>query len=269
MTKLDSKKMAIFVSFLNQLARELTSYYKTKLDKPFKVINKSKDNNYDPVTSADKKFEKFIRMKIKKKFPSHGLIGEEYGFKKNSSKFTWVIDPIDGTRSFVVGNPTWSNLISLNYEGKPILGLANFPKLNKYYLNISDKGSFVIDQGKKRKINCSKNSSFKKIKVAGNFHGYISLNKQKKIPKVINLMQFPCTDALSYAHFCEGKMDAVIQCGNKIWDIHPLIPIIEASGGIITTWKNTSAIKGGNILVTSNKSFHNKLLKLLKPLSKL
>jgi len=80
-------------------------------------------------------------------------------------------------------------------------------------------------------------------------------------------MQFPCADALSYAHFCEGKMDAVIQCGNKIWDIHPLIPIIEASGGIVTTWKNESATKGGNILVTSNKAFHNKLLKLLKPAS--
>ena len=82
-------------------------------------------------------------------------------------------------------------------------------------------------------------------------------------------MQFPTADALSYSHFCEGKIDVVFQAINKIWDIHPLIPIIEASGGIVTTWKNTSALKGGNILVTSNKSFHNKLLKLLKPLSKL
>ena len=80
-------------------------------------------------------------------------------------------------------------------------------------------------------------------------------------------MQFPCTDALSYSHLCEGKVDSVIQCSNKIWDIHPLIPIIRASGGIITTWNNKNAVEAGNVLVSSNKSIHNKLLKLLKPVA--
>ena len=97
------------------------------------------------------------------------------------------------------------------------------------------------------------------------FHGMLSLNKQKKIPKILKLMQFPCADALSYAHFCEGKIDSVIQCQNKIWDIHALIPIITASGGIITNWKNGDPKFGGNILVSANKLIHNKMLKLLKP----
>ena len=79
-------------------------------------------------------------------------------------------------------------------------------------------------------------------------------------------MQFPCADALSYAHFCEGKIQVVIQCDNQIWDIHPLIPIIKASGGVISTWKNQDAVKAGNILVSSNKLVHLKMLKLLKPL---
>ena len=78
-------------------------------------------------------------------------------------------------------------------------------------------------------------------------------------------MQFPCTDALSYSHLAEGKIDVVIQAGNKIWDIHPLIPIIKAAGGIVTNWKNESAVKAGNILVTTNKNIHKKMLKLLKP----
>ena len=77
---------------------------------------------YDPVTTPDKAFEKFIRSRIGPKFPSHQIIGEEVMANKNSkSDFTWVIDPIDGTRSYVVGNPTWSNLISLNYKGEPVL----------------------------------------------------------------------------------------------------------------------------------------------------
>ena len=81
-------------------------------------------------------------------------------------------------------------------------------------------------------------------------------------------MQFPCVDALSYAHLAEGKVDVVIQCGNKIWDIHPLIPIIEAAGGIVSNWSNQGAVKAGNILVTTNRSIHNRFVKILRPVSK-
>ena len=121
------KNYKIYHTFLNTLAKDLTRFYYKKLDKPFKVSNKLKGKGYDPVTSSDKAFEKFIRLKIKKKFPSHQIIGEEFGYKKSKSDFSWVIDPIDGTRSYVIGNPTWSNLVALNYKGKPVLGLANFP----------------------------------------------------------------------------------------------------------------------------------------------
>ena len=121
-------------SVLPALANELTKFYYSKLNKTFKVSNKIQGKGYDPVTTSDKAFEKFIRSKIKNKFPNHQVIGEEFGHKKTSSDFTWVIDPIDGTRSYVIGNPTWSNLISLNYKGNPVVGLANFPILNKYYL---------------------------------------------------------------------------------------------------------------------------------------
>ena len=100
------------------------------------------------------------------------------------------------------------------------------------------------------------------------FHGMLSLNKQKKIPKILKLMQFPCADALSYSHLAEGKVDVVIQCGNKIWDIHPLIPIIRAAGGLVTTWNNDKAIKACNIMCSANKTLHNKMLKILKPVSK-
>ena len=85
------------------------------------------------------------------------------------------------------------------------------------------------------------------MKMSAAFHGGLSLQRQGKIPQILKLMQFPCADALSYSHLAEGKVDVVIQCGNKIWDIHPLIPIIEAAGGIVSTWKNESAIKAGNI----------------------
>ena len=268
MNLLNKKEYKLYARFLNTLAKDLTKFYYTKLNGTFKVSNKIKGKGYDPVTTSDKAFEKFIRLKIKKRFPKHQVIGEEFGHKKSSSDYTWIIDPIDGTRSYVIGNPTWSNLISLNFKGNPVLGLANFPILKKYYLNYDNKKAYVFENGKKTKISVSKNIPFSQVKVSGAFHGAVSLQQQKKIPKVLKLMQFPTADALSYSHFCEGKIDVVFQAINKIWDIHPLIPIINAAGGVVTTWDNKDAVKAGSILVSSNKSIHSKMLKLLKPVSR-
>ena len=134
MPSVNQKKYRIYVDFLNKLAPQLTRFYNSKLNKPFKVSNKLKGKGYDPVTTSDMAFEKFIRLKIKKNFPKHQIIGEEYGQNVSNSEFSWVIDPIDGTRSFVIGNPTWSNLISLNYKGRPVVGLANFPVLKNITL---------------------------------------------------------------------------------------------------------------------------------------
>ena len=255
----------IYYNFLNSLAKDLTKFYFKKLNKPFKITNKLRNKGYDPVTSSDKAFEKFIRSKIGKRFPEHKIIGEELAVKKTKSDFSWIIDPIDGTRSYVIGNPTWSNLISLNYKGYPVMGLANFPKLNKYYLNYNSKIAYVFEKGKKTKLKVNKKTSFKKAIVAGAFHGWLSMKKQQKITKVLKLMQFPCFDALSYAHLAEGRLDVVLQCANKIWDIHPIMPIVKAAGAIITTWDNRDAVYAGNILVSGNVSNHKKMLKLLKP----
>ena len=268
MSLLKSKDYKLYSKFLENLANKLTKFYYLKLDKPFKVINKIKGKGYDPVTSADKAFEKFIRSEINRKFPSHQIIGEEFGNDKKKSDFSWIIDPIDGTRSFVIGNPTWSNLISLNYKGYPLIGLANFPRLKKFYLNVSNIAAYIFENKKKRKLKINKNVKMRNVKLSAAFHGSLTLNQQKKIPKILKLMQFPCADALSYSHLCEGKVDVVLQCSNKIWDIHPLIPIIKASGGIVTTWSNNNAIKGGNIIVSANRNVHKKFLKILKPVSK-
>jgi len=259
------KKYSIYYNFLNLLAKELTQFYNKKLNKTFKIRNKLKGRGYDPVTSSDRAFEKFIRLKINNRFPDHQIIGEELGHKKSKSDYSWVIDPIDGTRSYVIGNPTWSNLISLNYKGCPVLGLANFPILNKYYINYNDKVAYVVEKRKKRRIHVNKKIPFSQIKVSGAFHGWLSFKKQMKIPKVLKLMRFKCPDSLSYALLAEGRIDIVIQCANKIWDIHPIIPIVKAAGGVITTWDNRDAVHAGNVLVSNNNSNHKKMIKLLKP----
>ena len=158
-------------------------------------------------------------------------------------------------------------MISLNFKGVPIIGLANFPILKKYYLNTSDK-KLSVSKRKKNKIKINSKATFSNMKLSAAFHGSLTLNQQKKIPKIFRRMQFPCADALSYSHFAEGKLDVVIQCGNKIWDIHPLIPIIKAAGGVVSTWKNTDPVKAGNIIASANMGIQNKILKILKPVTK-
>ena len=108
---LKSTNYKVYSKFLNTLAGKLTRLYYSKLKKPFKVSNKLRGKGYDPVTSADKAFEKFIIKEIKRKFPSHQIIGEEFGYQKTKSDYSWIIDPIDGTRSFVIGYPSWSCLL--------------------------------------------------------------------------------------------------------------------------------------------------------------
>ena len=267
MNNFDTKKYPVFSSFLNQLAKDLTKFYYAKLDKPFKIANKMKGKGYDPVTTSDKAFEKFIRSKISKRFPDHQIIGEEYGHKNTKSEFSWVIDPIDGTRSYVVGNPSWSNLISLNYNGEPILGLANFPKMKKYYLNVNKNTAYVFENNKKRKLKVNSKLNFANAKLAAAFHNQLTLKQQSKIQKFIKRMQFPCFDALTYCQLAEGRLEMVAQCANKIWDIHPIMPIIRASGAIVTTWGNKNPVVGGNIIVSNNKANHKQILKLLKPLA--
>ena len=267
MNNFDTKKYPVFSSFLNQLAKDLTKFYYAKLDKPFKITNKMKGKGYDPVTTSDKAFEKFIRSKISKRFPDHQIIGEEYGHKNTKSEFSWVIDPIDGTRSYVVGNPSWSNLISLNYNGEPIVGLANFPKMKKYYLNVNKNTAYVFENNKKRKLKVNSKLNFANSKLAAAFHNQLTLKQQSKIQKFIKRMQFPCFDALTYCQLAEGRLEMVAQCANKIWDIHPIMPIVRASGAIVTTWGNRNPVVGGNIIVSNNKANHKQILKLLKPIA--
>ena len=126
----------------------------------------------------------------------------------------------------------------------------------------------MCENGNKKRLKVNKKVTFANMKLSAAFHGSLSLNQQKKIPQILKRMQFPCADALSYSHFAEGKIDIVIQCGNKIWDIHALIPIISAAGGIVTTWKNQDPIKAGNIICAPNKNLHNRIVKILKPVTK-
>jgi len=256
-------------NFLKNLPTKLNLFYKKKSKSGLVVSNKSKSKkDFDPVTNFDKAFEKYIRSLINKKFPKDSITGEEFEDKFSFNDYKWSIDPIDGTRAFVIGAPTWSNLISLSFKEKSLIGLANFPELNKYYIN-DKKRSYLFKDRKRSILRSSNNNNLKTIKIIGNFHGTLSYEKQRKVIKKFGWsFRLAGFDALNYCLLAEGKVDAVIEANLKPYDILPLIPIIKNSGAIVTNWRNEPAEEGGNILATSNRMLHNKILKLLKPFAK-
>jgi len=254
-------------NLLNSLPKKLNNFYSKNSKYALRVNNKSKDKRiYDPVTNLDKAFEKFIRSNIIKKFPKDAILGEEFLEKYSENNYKWYIDPIDGTRAFMVGAPTWSNLIGLTHKDQSTLGLANFPALNKFYIN-DQKNSYLINN-KKTILKTSKESNLKKCRVIGHLFETLFKNKyNKKIKKIISSVTYfgvATFDALNFCLLAEGKVEAVIETNLKPFDIIPLIPIVEKAGGIVTTWGNRSPIQGGNILATSNRKLHDKILKILK-----
>jgi len=251
---------------LKNLPSKLNNFYNKNSKFSLKISNKSKNKNeFDPVTNLDKAFEKFIRNIIVRQFPQDSILGEEFLEKYSNSDYKWFIDPIDGTKAFMVGAPSWSNLIGITHKNKSVLGLANFPALSKFYINDQKKSYLVND--KKTILRTSKESNLKKCKIIGHMHEIPFLKKNKKIKNVVSSVAYfgrATFDALNFCLLAEGRVEAVIETNLKAFDIVPLIPIIEKAGGVVSTWNNESAINGGNILATSNKKLHNKILRILK-----
>jgi myo-inositol-1(or 4)-monophosphatase len=262
-----SKRLII----LKNLSGKLNNFYNKNSKSSPKISNKSKNKKkFDPVTNLDKSFEKFIRGILVRQFPKDAILGEEFLEKYSDSEYKWFIDPIDGTKAFMVGAPTWSNLIGLTYKDKPILGLANFPALNKFYIN-DQKKSYLVNN-KKNILKTSRKNNLSKCKIIGHLHETLFLKRyDKKIKKIISSVSYfgaATFDALNFCLLAEGKVDAVIETNLKPFDIVPLIPIIEKAGGVVSTWNSKPAIKGGNILASSNKKLHNKIIKILKSSNK-
>ena len=240
---------------------------KLTLLKKIKSRSKTKDQ-FDPVTTHDISLQKKIITEIVNKFPNHGIEGEEGSSQKINKKIKWVIDPIDGTKSFLIGMPTYSNLIGLQIEKKFKLGLAYFPVLKKHYLT-KKKKSYVFLNGSYKKIKTSNIKDLKQSKMVINTLRTIKNNKYLKFFKSYkNFFKITGADAYNYCRLAEGDIDIIFESKLKPFDIKPLIPIIINSGGVISDWTGKKYKGSGDILVASNKVLHKKFLQLIKKKTK-
>ncbi len=251
-----------FLNFGNLLAdnsRKISlKYFKKKLN----VSSKSKDK-FNPVTIADTSVQNFINSSINKKYPDHSIIGEESCLFQNS-EYEWCIDPIDGTKSFISGFPTWGTLISLSINEKIVLGIADFPALNERYVGY-DKISYKLINNRKKILKVKSNSLSKSILSTTSTYAFknkIDKNIFEKISKKVKNIHLG-GDCYQYCLLADGYIDIVMESGLSSYDIRALIPIIKNSGGSIRTWNGDNPKDGGRIIATSDR----KLLSVVQSLS--
>ena len=230
-----------------------------------KLSFKSKSKNaVDPVTSIDVKIDREVTKLIKDKFPSHLISSEENKKTKDTKNFNSIIDPVDGTKSLILGLPTWSNLIGYYVKNKPKIGFANFPKLGKYYYS-DGQSTYKVEKNKKKiKISAGKINSKTHSLVLNSIHPLKKIKIFKKILKFRGILKLSGADAFNYCLLAEGKIDTIIDLNVKTYDILPLIPILKNSGAVITNFKGRLDFKSPEILVSRNLILHKKMLKLLK-----
>ena len=230
-----------------------------------KLDYKSKKNSIiDPVTKMDIEMEKLIRSIIKKKYKNHNIIGEELKNENLNSDYTWVIDPIDGTKNLILNLPTWSNLIGLYYKKNCIFSFANFPVLKKTFIGTINS-SFLFYGKRRKKIITNKNANIGNMKLAINTIHPLRFKKVNKF--ILNYKGFfrtTASDAYNFCSIAEGNLDALIESGLKSVDILPIIKIVESAGAIITNWNGEKKFDDGKVIVASNKKIHQFILNKIK-----
>jgi inositol-phosphate phosphatase / L-galactose 1-phosphate phosphatase / histidinol-phosphatase len=205
-----------------------------------------------PVTQADREIEQKLRELIRKKFPDHGIIGEEYGQENETAEFVWVIDPIDGTKSFITGRPLFGTIIGLLHEGKPVVGLIEQAYTRERWFGVSD--SFARHNGQTIKVAPPRVLENARLYIGSismfegkNFPGFLHLSRAVKLP------QFAC-DCYAYGLLAMGWADLVVEQRLRLYDVAGVVPIVTGAGGFISDWEGqpiTINFNGSAVAATS------------------
>jgi myo-inositol-1(or 4)-monophosphatase len=217
-------------------------------------VDEKTHETWDPVTEGDRAGERVIRDLIEKHHPTHGIIGEEYGTKTGTSGLTWVLDPVDGTRAFVIGLPTWGTLIGLYEDGIPRVGVMHQPFVGDLFYG-NPHGAWLSHRGATQAIHVRKIKSLGDAMVGTTspylYKGPDQLAFQNLRDKAKHV-RFG-GDCYFFALVAGGHMDMALDPGLQIYDIAGLIPIVTGAGGYVGSWTDNDPNKGGNVMVASSQ----------------
>ncbi len=253
-----------FSSFVDQLASvsgdTILPFFRTAL-----AIENKQPGGFDPVTAADRAAENAMRALIRKTFPGHGIIGEEYGAEQTSAEYVWVLDPIDGTKSFITGMVAWGTLIGLMRFGEPVFGMVHQPFTHERFSG--DGGAACYrGPGGSRDLRVRACASLGEAIVSTT--SPLLMNEAdracfKRVENAAKLSRYG-GDCYAYCMVAAGLIDLVIETEIKPYDIVAVIPIVTGAGGIVTTWENEPAQAGGRVIVAGDARAHAAALKLLR-----
>ncbi|NEU11459.1 histidinol-phosphatase [Methylobacterium sp. BTF04] len=222
---------------------------------------------FDPVTEADRAAEVTMRGMIRRTFPTHGILGEEFGSENLSAECVWVLDPIDGTRAFVSGLPTWGTLIGLTRHTEPVLGLMHQPYLGERFSGDGASAHFRSARGE-RTLRTRRGVKLNEAVLATTdprlFADGDESARFAAVEGSVRMSRYG-TDCYAYCMLAAGQIDLVVEAGLKPYDIVALIPIIEGAGGVITAWDGGTASQGGRIVAAGDRALHEAALRHLNP----
>ena len=256
---------AVFLSVAHALAdiaaAAIMPYFRKRND----VVNKAGGSGFDPVTAADRAAEEAIRKELARRFPDHGILGEEFDNHHSRSPYTWIIDPIDGTRAFIMGYPMWGTLIALAIDGHPAVGIIDQPFTGERYWG-DGKAAFGRSrehEGPIRTRPCARledaifsTTTPDMFKEPGEIRRFEALRKGARMTRYGG-------DCYSYAMLACGLVDVIVESSLKPFDIAALVPVVQGAGGRITGWDGSPAIEGSRVVATGDPRLHEAMLKIL------
>jgi myo-inositol-1(or 4)-monophosphatase len=253
-----------FAAFVDELAsvsgETIRPFFRTALG----VENKSAGGGFDPVTAADRAAEAAMRALIKKTFPAHGVVGEEFGPERPDAEYVWVLDPIDGTKSFICGMPAWGTLIALTRRGQPIYGMMHQPFTREHFVGDGTAAHYRGPAGDRalRVRPCAALQDAVLLTTSPLLMREADRNLFQRVEDAVRLSRYG-GDCYAYCMLAAGHIDLVIETELKPYDVLPLIPIIEGAGGVITTWENGRPHEGGRVIAAGDRRLHRQALELL------
>lgn len=225
--------------------------------------NKDADG-FDPVTLADRAAETAMRDLLQKLRPQDAILGEEFGASSGTSGLTWVLDPIDGTRGFMSGTPTWGVLIALNDENGPKLGVIDQPYIGERF--VGGAGQAYVDGPQGRQDLRCRSTTLDKATLFTTFPEIGSPTERAGFEAVetrVRLTRYGM-DCYAYGLVAVGQADLVVEAGLNAYDICAPIAVIEAAGGIVTDWQGQPVHKGGRVLAAGCAEIHAEALAILQ-----
>lgn len=258
-----------FAEFVDELADVsgdiILPFFRTALS----ADDKSGGGAFDPVTEADRAAEIAMRRLINRYFPEHGVIGEEFGGERIDADYVWVLDPIDGTKSFISGLPVWGTLIALQHRGRPSFGMMNQPFTRERFSGDGvvarwrgHCGAGPLQERKLRTRSCAGladatlMTTHPGLLVEGTLEPFRRVEAQARLSRYGG-------DCYAYCALAAGHVDLVIESGLKSYDVAALIPIIEGAGGVISTWSGESAANAGAIIAAGDRRVYDQAMRLL------